>query len=111
MPAGGTTSPTLSRLSLTKPVSSCPILCTYFGRHRSDRRGRMVHNSVHTCGQRACAQARDGERTVHLIRTQDRIPSDIDQFWTIRAAELDVKAEIAPQARRALDDEGTPAGP
>src|SRR5438093_970828 len=35
MPVGSRTSPTLRRLSLTKPVSSCPILWTYFGRHGS----------------------------------------------------------------------------
>lgn len=59
--------------------------------------------------------------TVHLIRTQDRIPFDIDQFRTIRIDTTDLyafvpqmetyKAEIATQARRALDEEGTPAGP
>jgi hypothetical protein len=62
-----------------------------------------------------------GKPTVHLIRAQDRIPFDIDQFRTIRIDTTDLyafvpqietyKAEIATQARRALDDEGTPAGP
>jgi hypothetical protein len=62
-----------------------------------------------------------GKPTVHLIRTQDRIPFDIDQFRTIRIDTTDLyafvpqmetyKAEIATQARRALDEEGTPAGP
>ena len=62
-----------------------------------------------------------GKPTVHLIRTQDRIPFDIDQFRTIRVDTTDLyafvpqietyKAEIATQARRPLDEEGTPAGP
>jgi hypothetical protein len=62
-----------------------------------------------------------GKPTVHLIRAQDRIPFDIDQFRTIRIDTTDLyafvpqietyKAEIATQARRALDDEGTPTGP
>lgn len=62
-----------------------------------------------------------GKPTVHLIRAQDRIPFDIDQFRTIRIDTTDLytfvpqietyKAEIATQARRALDEENTPAGP
>jgi hypothetical protein len=62
-----------------------------------------------------------GKPTVHVIRTQDRIPFDIEQFRTIRIDTTDLyafvpqietyKAEIATQARRALDEEGTPAGP
>jgi hypothetical protein len=62
-----------------------------------------------------------GKPTVHLIRTQDRIPFDIDQFRTIRIDTTDLyafvpqmetyKAEISTHARRALDEEGTPAGP
>jgi hypothetical protein len=62
-----------------------------------------------------------GKPTVHLIRVQDRIPFDIEQFRTIRVDTTDLytfvpqietyKAEIATQARRALEEEGTPSGP
>lgn len=62
-----------------------------------------------------------GKPTVHLIRAQDEIPFDIDQFRTIRIDTTDLyafvpqietyKAEIATHARRALDEEGTRAGP
>jgi hypothetical protein len=62
-----------------------------------------------------------GKPTVHLIRAQDRIPFDIEQFRTIKIDTTDIytlvpqletyKAEIATQARLALDEEGTPAGP
>lgn len=62
-----------------------------------------------------------GKPTVHLIRTQDRIPFDIEQFRTIRIDTSDLyafvpqmetyKAEIATHARRALEEEGAAAGP
>jgi hypothetical protein len=62
-----------------------------------------------------------GKPTVHLVRSQDSIPFDIDQFRTIRVDTSDIyafvpqietyKAEIATHARRALDEEGTAAGP
>jgi hypothetical protein len=62
-----------------------------------------------------------GKPTVHLVRSQDNIPFDIDQFRTIRIDTSDIyafvpqmetyKAEIAIHARRGLDEEGTGAGP
>ena len=42
MPSGCMTSPTLSRLSVTKPVSSCPILWTWIGRWISRTRHRRL---------------------------------------------------------------------
>jgi hypothetical protein len=62
-----------------------------------------------------------GRPTIHLIRTVDRIPFDIDQFRTIKIDTSDLysfvpqietyRAEIATQARRALDGSGDGASP
>ncbi len=62
-----------------------------------------------------------GKPTVHVIRAQDAIPFDIEQFRTIRIDTSDIhafvpqmetyKAEIATHARRALEEDGTQAGP
>jgi hypothetical protein len=62
-----------------------------------------------------------GKPTIHLIRTGERIPFDIGQFRTIHidtsglyafVPQIETyRAEIATHARRALDEEGTAAGP
>jgi hypothetical protein len=62
-----------------------------------------------------------GKPTIHLVRLQDSIPFDIGEFRTIVIDTSDLysfvpqmetwKAEIATHARRALEEEGTPAGP
>lgn len=62
-----------------------------------------------------------GKPTIHLIRKGDPIPFDIGQFRTIHIDTTDLyafvpqmetyRAEIATHARRALDEEGTAAGP
>lgn len=62
-----------------------------------------------------------GKSTIHLIRSSDRIPFDIDQFRTIRIDTSDLyafvpqietyRAEIATHARRALDEKAEAVNP
>ena len=62
-----------------------------------------------------------GRPTIHLIRSTDRIPFDIDQFRTIRIDTSDLysfvpqietyRAEIATHARRALDEKAEAVNP
>jgi hypothetical protein len=62
-----------------------------------------------------------GKPTIHLIRAEDDIPFDLDQFRTIKIDTSDLyafvpametyKAEISTQARRALEEADTAAGP